>query len=55
MATNDFSKITTMSQLREARKTLSAELDSALSFRNILLPLIRKLRMLISGTPFAKS
>ena len=69
MATNDYSQITSIDQLRTVIKTLSAEtsayekrlsdhmqtLASVFSLKAILLPLIRKLRDMLSGTPFAKS
>ena len=69
MTRNEYSEITTMVQLRAARKALSvriatyeeqfsASLDglrTALSFKHIAIKSIRKLRETISGTPFAKS
>lgn len=68
MKTNDYLKISNLEELRAARKTLSdaitasergfsARIDSALhifSLGKIILPLIKKLRASISGTPFAK-
>ena len=67
MKTIDYTKISTLEELRAARKTLSdaitaserrfsARIDSALHFFSlgkIILPLIKKLRSSISGTPFA--
>lgn len=69
MARNDFSGISTIAQLRTARKELSdriagyekrfssgiSRLRSAFSLKFLMLAAIRKLRGLISGTPFAKS
>ena len=69
MKRNEYSEITTLVQLRAARKALSdrisgyegqlsAKVDSlrtALSLKFIAIKLIRKLRETISGTPFAKS
>ena len=69
MATNDFSGISTIAQLRTARKELSGRiagyekrfssgisgLRSAFSLKFLMQAAIRKLRRLISGTPFAKS
>ncbi|MBE6232763.1 MAG: hypothetical protein E7118_08460 [Bacteroidales bacterium] len=69
MARNDFSGISTIAQLRTARKELSdriagyekrfysgiSGLRSAFSLKFLMLAAIRKLRRLISGTPFAKS
>ena len=69
MTRNEYTEITTMAQLRAARKSLSdritsyeeqfsASLDglrTALSFKHIAIKSIRKLRETISGTPFAKS
>ena len=69
MATNDFSGISTIAQLRTARKELSgritgyekrfssriSRLRSAFSLKFLMLAAIRKLRRSISGTPFAKS
>ena len=69
MARNDFSGISTIAQLRTARKELSdriagyekrfsssiSGLRSAFSLKFLMLTAIRKLRRLISGTPFAKS
>ena len=69
MATNDYSQITSRDQLRTVIKTLSAEtsayekrlsdrmqtLASVFSLKAILLPLIRKLRDMLSGTPFANT
>ena len=69
MTRNEYSEITTMAQLRAARKSLSdritsyeeqfsASLDglrTALSLKHIAIKSIRKLREAISGTPFAKS
>ncbi len=69
MATNDFSQITSIGQLRTAIKGLSAEtsayenrfsgrmhdLSSVFGWKTLLLPVIRILRKTISGTPFAKS
>ena len=68
METNDFSRITTLSQLRQTRKDVSEQIHilesrishrldgfkAACSFKGILLPILRKLRKTISGTPFAK-
>ena len=69
MATNDFSQITSIDQLRTVIKGLSAEtsayenrfsgrmhdLASVFGWKILLLPVIRILRKTISGTPFAKS
>ena len=69
MTRNEYSEITTMVQLRAARKSLSdritsyeeqfsARLDglrTALSMKQIAIKSIRKIREAISGTPFAKS
>ena len=69
MATNDFSGISTIAQLRTARKELSGRitgyekrfssgisgLRSAVSLKFLMLAAIRKLRKAISGTAFAKS
>jgi len=69
MARNDFSGISTIAQLRTARKELYdriagyekrfssgiSGLRSAFSLKFLMLAAIRKLRRLISGTPFAKS
>lgn len=69
MKTTDYSRIATLEELRTARKKLSdtitvserrfsSRIGSALqifSLGKIVLPLIRKLRDAISGTPFAKS
>lgn len=69
MKTTDYSRIETLEELRTARKKLSdtitvserrfsSRIDSALQIFNlgkIVLPLIKKLRDAISGTPFAKS
>ena len=69
MKRNEYSEITTLVQLRAARKVLSdrisgyegqfsAKVDSlrtALSLKFIAIKFIRKLRETISGTPFAKS
>ena len=69
MARSDYSVISTMTQLRSARKELSSRIDgyekrfsagisglrSAFSMKFLLLAAIRKLRNRISGTPFAKS
>ena len=69
MATNDFSRISTIAQLRTARKELSGRiagyekrfssgisgLRSAFSLKFLMLAAIRKLRRSISGTAFAKS
>ena len=69
MKTIDFTKISSLEELRYARKMLSdsitvsersfsARIDSTIrifSLGKILLPLIKKLRSSISGTPFAKS
>ena len=69
MTGNEYSEITTMAQLRAARKSLSdritsyeeqfsARLDglrTALSMKYIAIITIRKIREAISGTPFAKS
>ena len=68
MGTNEFSGITTLPQLRSARKKLSGEiadhealmlsrldnLRSTLSLRILLLTAIRKFRKKLLGTPFAK-
>lgn len=68
METNEFSGITTLAQLRTARKKLSGEiadhetlmlsrldnLRSTLSLRILLLTVIRKFRKKFLGTPFAK-
>ncbi len=69
MTRNEYTEITTMAQLRAARKALSvriaayeeqfsAKLDglrTALSLKHIAIKTIRKIREAISGTPFAKS
>jgi hypothetical protein len=69
MATIDYLKISTLVELRTARKSLSGAITasekrlsdraaSALRFfqlRKILLPLVKKLRASISGIPFAKT
>lgn len=69
MTRNEYSEITTLVQLRVARKALSdrisgyegqlsAKVDSlrtALSLKFVAIKIIRKLRETISGTPFAKS
>jgi hypothetical protein len=69
MKTTDYSRIETLEELRTARKKLSdtitvserrfsSRIGSALqifSLGKIILPLIKKLRDAISGTPFAKS
>lgn len=68
MKTTDYSRIETLEELRTARKKLSdtitvserrfsSRIGSALqifSLGKIVLPLIKKLRDAISGTPFAK-
>lgn len=68
MKTNDYQKISSLNELRAARKSLSdaisaserqfsARFDTLLgyfSLGKILLPLIKKLRASLSGTPFAK-
>lgn len=67
MKTTDYSRIETLEELRTARKKLSdtitvserrfsSRIGSALqifSLGKIVLPLIKKLRDAISGTPFA--
>lgn len=69
MKTTDYSRIETLEELRTARKKLSdaitvserrfsSRIGSALqifSLGKIILPLVKKLRSSISGTPFAKS
>ena len=69
MKTTDYSRIETLEELRTARKKLSdtitvserrfsSRIGSALqifSLGKIVLPLIKKLRRHLSGTPFAKS
>lgn len=69
MKTTDYSRIETLEELRTARKKLSdtitvserrfsSRIGSALqifSLGKIVLPLVKKLRDAISGTPFAKS
>ena len=69
MKTTDYSRIATLEELRIARKKLSdtitvserrfsSRIGSALqifSLGKIILPLVKKLRSSISGTPFAKS
>ena len=69
MKANDYSGITTLEQLRAVRRTLSEEIISSqrrltgrleysiriFGLGKMLLPLIKKLRTIISGTPFAKS
>ena len=69
MTRNEYSEITTMAQLRAARKSLSDRITSyeeqfsarleglrtALSLNHIAIKTIRKIREAISGTPFAKS
>ena len=69
MKTTDYSRIATLEELRTARKKLSdtitvserrfsSRIGSALqifSLGKIVLPLVKKLRDAISGTPFAKS
>jgi hypothetical protein len=68
MKTTDYSRIATLEELRTARKKLSdtitvserrfsSRIGSALqifSLGKIILPLVKKLRDAISGTPFAK-
>lgn len=67
MKTTDYSRIATLEELRTARKKLSdtitvserrfySRIGSALqifSLGKIILPLVKKLRSSISGTPFA--
>lgn len=67
MKTTDYSRIATLEELRTARKKLSdtitvserrfsSRIGSALqifSLGKIVLPLVKKLRSSISGTPFA--
>jgi hypothetical protein len=67
MKTTDYSRIETLEELRTARKKLSdtitvserrfsSRIGSALqifSLGKIILPLVKKLRSSISGTPFA--
>ena len=67
MKTTDYSRIETLEELRTARKKLSdtitvserrfySRIGSALqifSLGKIILPLVKKLRRSISGTPFA--
>ena len=69
MKTNDYSKIASLEQLRAARRALSEEMNVSqrhltgriessirlFSLGKILLPFIKRLRIIISGTPFAKS
>lgn len=69
MKRNEYSEITTLVQLRTARKALSDRISgyeeqftakvnglrTALSLKFIAIKFIRKLRETISGTPFAKS
>ena len=69
MKTTDYSRIETLEELRTARKKLSDTItvsERRFSFRigsalqifslgKIILPLVKKLRSSISGTPFAKS
>ena len=69
MKTTDYSSIATLEELRTARKKISDAItvserrfssciDPALqifSLGKIILPLVKKLRSFISGTPFAKS
>lgn len=58
MERNDYLNITTYSQLQTARQATSEELarrEAALrDVRNIMIFVIRSIRSLISGTPFAK-
>lgn len=69
MKTNDYLNISTLHQLRMARKALSEEInlsernftdrmDATLQFFRLgkmILPLIKILRTFLSGTPFANS
>jgi hypothetical protein len=69
MATIDYLKISTLTELRTARKSLSEAISASekrisdraasalqlFQLRKLLLPLIKKLRAFISGTPFAKT
>ena len=69
MKTTDYSSIATLEELRTARKKISdaitvserrfsSRIGSALqifNLRKFILPLVKKLRRSISGTPFAKS
>lgn len=68
MTTNDYLNISTLDELRAARNSVSAAIKASerkftgridsfrryFSLGKILLPLIKKLRASISGTPFAK-
>ena len=69
MATIDYLKISTLTELRTARKSLSEAISASekrisdraasalqlFQLRKLVLPLIKKLRAFISGTPFAKT
>ena len=69
MATIDYLKISTLTELRTARKSLSEAISASekrisdraasalqlFQLRKLLLPLIKKLRAFISGIPFAKT
>ena len=69
MKTTDYLKISSLEELRDARRTLadaitaterrfSGRMEASLSLFSlgkIILPLVKKLRDAISGTPFAKS
>lgn len=69
MATIDYLKISTLTELRIARKSLSEAISASekrisdraasalqlFQLRKLFLPLIKKLRAFISGTPFAKT
>ena len=68
MKTNDFSNIATLEQLRAVRRSLLQEIMTSrrhltgrvetsirlFSLGKILLPVIKQLRTIISGTSFAK-
>jgi hypothetical protein len=68
MTTNDYLNISTLDELRAARNSVSAAIKASerkftgridsfrryFSLGKILLPLIKKLRASISGTPFAQ-
>ncbi len=69
MKTTDYLKISSLEELRDARRTLadaitaterrfSGRMEASLnlfSLGKIIVPLIKKLRSHLSGTPFAKS
>lgn len=69
MKTTDYLKISSLEELRDARRSLSDAISACesrfsgrvaaslnlFSLGKIIVPLIKKLRSHISGTPFAKS